>query len=160
VNVKELSPAVRKAVDPLKPGEVSEPVPGPDGFRIFKLESRTEEAVVPFEEVKENLRKGLAGKRGNALYDKYLEDLRKDAIVELKVREVPLQVSRPVAPTTFLDPPLPGDLEEPAPPREAEKVAPAGDVPELVTSPQAAPERVAPPPLPDEKKTEDGTAPH
>ena len=155
-DLKELSPAIQKAAGPLKPGEISEPVPSSDGVRILKLVERTDAGVIPFDTVKTEIRNRMLETRGNKAYDEYVEGLRKNAIVDVRVREVPLQVSRPITPTTLLEPPVPtpdGD----APPRAAAPAptgppapAPADDS-EISTTPQAAPERVAPGAAADDK---------
>lgn len=165
-NLKELSPAIQKAAGPLKPGEISDPVPTADGFRVLKLVERTESGVIPFDTVKAEIRSRLTETRGNKAYDEYVEGLRKNAIVDVRVREVPLQVSRPITPTTLLEPPLPNP-EGDAPRGAAAAPAPAGppapipaDDAEISTTPQAAPERVAPGAPADDKGTEPKTTPN
>ncbi len=167
VNLKEISPAIQKAVGSLQVGEISEPVSSPDGFRVFKLLARTEAAVAPLEEVRNKIRNRLMDAKGNDAYEKYVADLRKNAIIDIRVREVPLQVSRPVGPTTLLEPP-PEDTTPTAPAAPAAEPpaagppqpSPAGDD-ELQTTPQAAPEHVAPAPPPgaDEKDKKDAAPP-
>jgi parvulin-like peptidyl-prolyl isomerase len=171
VNLKELSPTVQKAAAPLQPSEVSDPVLSPEGYRIFKLVERSEASVVPFEEVKADIRRRLMDARGNEAYETYVEGLRKTGIVTVQVKEVPLQVSRPVTPSTLLEPPLPEDLGTtgtgvtPARPLQGPAApAPAEEAPEFSTTPQAAPERVVPAPpdasKPDaSKKDEDDSTP-
>jgi parvulin-like peptidyl-prolyl isomerase len=150
VNLKELSPAVQKAATPLQPSEVSDPVQSPEGYRIFKLVARTEASMVPFEEVKADIRRRLMEARGNEAYESYVEGLRKTGIVTLQVKEVPLQVSRPVTPSTLLEPPLPDDLGatgtgvSPAKPLQGPAAPVPEEAPEFSTTPQAAPERVVP----------------
>jgi hypothetical protein len=68
-----------------------------------------------------------------------MEGLRKSALVDLRVREVPLQVTMPAGP--LLEAPAIPDPSAPAAP-----VAPAAPDAEFRTTPQDAPERVAPPP--------------
>jgi parvulin-like peptidyl-prolyl isomerase len=162
VNLQELSSSIQKAIAPLKPGDVSEPVPSGDGYRIFKLVGRNEASVIPFEDVKADIQRRLMMQRGNEAYEKYVEGLRKTAIIDLRVKEVPLQVSRPVTPSTLLEPPLPDD-QGPARPRPGAEAGPApaaaaDDDAEITTTPQAAPERVAPTDVP--KKDENAPAPN
>ena len=160
VSLKELSASIQKAIAPLKPGDVSEPVPSGDGYRVFKLVGRSEASVVPFEDVKADIQRRLMMQRGNEAYEKYVEGLRKTAIIDLRVKEVPLQVSRPVTPSTLLEPPLPDDQEAQRP-RPGSAVGPAvpaaDDAAEITTTPQTAPERVAPSNAP--KKDEDAPTP-
>ncbi len=167
VNLKEISPAIQKAIGPLQVGEVSEPVSSPDGFRIFKLLARTDSKVATLDEVRNRIRNQLMDSKGNEAYEKYVADLRKNANIEVRVREVPLQVSRPVGPTTFLEPP-PEDSSASATPAAAPgATAPAAGPPqpstgmddELQTTPQAAPEHVAPAPGAEEKEKKDAAPP-
>jgi peptidyl-prolyl cis-trans isomerase SurA len=122
----DLTPDIEKAAFALPVGGVSEPLPTPEGFRILKVAERTEGSQVPFEEVKAEIQKRLSAERTAREYEGYLEGLRKEAIIDIRVREVPLQATVPAA----------KPLEIPAPP--------AGDGAEISTTPQARPERVAP----------------
>ena len=105
-----------------------------------------------------------------------MDTQRQKAIIDIRVREVPLQLSGPVPENVLLGtellggsagPEAAGDGQArrregaPAGPRPPlPTVPPAGDESEFTTTPQAAPERVAPPARvpgekkPDEKKPE------
>jgi parvulin-like peptidyl-prolyl isomerase len=152
VSLKELSPAVQKAAAPLQVGEVSDPVSSQDGFHVFKLIARAEATVTPLDEVRNKIKNQLMDTKGNEAYDKYVEELRKNAIIDVKVREVPLQVSRPVGPTTFLEPPTDDVVAKQVRPADATTAPAAGPPPpsstpddaEFSTSPQETPEHVAP----------------
>jgi peptidyl-prolyl cis-trans isomerase SurA len=125
----DLTPDIEKAAFALPVGGVSDPLPTPDGFRILKVVERTEGTQVPFEEVKAEIQKRLSAERTTREYEAYLEGLRKDAIIDIRVREVPLQATVPTA--------KPLEIPEAAP------GAPGSDA-EISTTPQARPERVAP----------------
>ncbi|HVQ31187.1 MAG TPA: hypothetical protein VMV21_16455, partial [Vicinamibacteria bacterium] len=111
-------------------------------------------------------------------YQTYMDGLRQKAIITVMVREVPLQLSGPVPESVLLGTELlggsagpegaaPGAPEKPgaekpgaekaqSPPAAAlPTVAPAGDESEFTTTPQAAPERIAPPPSPEERKPDE-----
>src|SRR5262249_69627 len=107
LNLRELHSEVQKAASGLRPGEISDPLPGPEGFRTLKLVERNEGGVIPFDDVKADIRKRLADARGTEAYNKFVEGLRQSAVVDIRVREVPLQVSMPSEPS-LLDAPLPG----------------------------------------------------
>jgi parvulin-like peptidyl-prolyl isomerase len=152
----EMNPELEKAAFALGPGQVSDPIPAGDTYRILKVLEKTEASVVSFEEAKAAIKQRLTQGRWDQEYTTYLEGLRKKAIIEVKVREVPLQLTGPVPSGPLLggaagtEPGPPGAT--PAPP------APARPDSEIVTSPQAAPERVAPPPVekaPEKKKEEE-----
>jgi len=160
LNLRELHSEVQRAAAGLRPGEISDPVPGPDGLRILKLVERSEGGVIPFDEVKADIRKRLADARGTEAYDKFIEGLRQAAVVDIRVREVPLQVSMPSEPS-LLDTPLPGlgGTEVPGAPSAGTDTK---DAPEIQTSPQTAPQHVVPggsPAAPPEKKDENAPPP-
>lgn len=142
LNLRELHTEVQKAAEALRPGEVSDPVPGPDGFRILKLVERSEGGVIPFDEVKADIRKRLSDERGTEGYNKLVERLRQSAIVDVRVREVPLQVSMPTEPS-LLDTPLPGIGGTDVPGAPSSGTA-TKDAPEIETTPQTKPEHVVP----------------
>jgi peptidyl-prolyl cis-trans isomerase SurA len=134
----DLAPALEAVAFGLATGAVSDPVEVEGGgYRILKVQDRTEGHVVPFAEVKDQILDRLRQTRAAERYEAYLEGLRKDAVIELKVREVPLSVEVP--PETGAGPSL-------AAPRLGAPAAPGDD--EFSVTPQAAPERVAPPPAP------------
>jgi hypothetical protein len=119
-------------------------------FLVLKLVEAREGHTTPFEEVKDDIKKRLGQDRANREYEAYIEGLRKSAIVNVMVREVPLEVTAPAAPTGIREG-LAGERGAPA--KGAEK-PPAEPEAEISTTPQAAPERVAPPPLPGQKGAE------
>lgn len=156
----DLAPSVEKIAFALAPGQISDPIPTPDGFRILKVVEKTEGSVVPYEDARAEIQRRLTTSRGNEQVEKYLAGLREKAIIDLRVREVPLQLSGPApAGTTRLDAAAAAGAVEgaaagtatppPAPaagtPPVAGPPAPANADEEIVTTPQAQPERVAPP---------------
>jgi parvulin-like peptidyl-prolyl isomerase len=153
----DMSPELAKLTDALPVGGVSEPTPVEGGFRLLKVTAKTEGSTTPFEGAKEKLRDQLMMARFEKEYDTYMADLRKNAQVELRVREVPLRLTGPIPENSLLealDPGIGAMAGAPAPgapagaPRSAAP-APSGDD-EIQTTPQAAPERVAPPSAPGE----------
>ena len=161
LNLRELHTEVQKAASALQPGEISEPVPGADGYRILKLVERSEGGVVPFDDVKADIRRRLADERGAQAYSKFVDGLRQTAVVDVRVREVPLQVSMPTQPS-LLDAPLPGDAGAAGAPRTpAAPPAGAGSDDEIQTTPQSAPEHVVPgaPATGSDTKKDEGATP-
>jgi parvulin-like peptidyl-prolyl isomerase len=132
----EMNPQLEAVAFALPEGGVSEPIPAEGGYRIVRATEKQEEAVAPFDEVKVEITQRLAGEKVAKLYDEYVQGLRKTAITRTMVSEVPLQISLPAAGTgTMLPPEAAGTTAAPA---DAE----------IVVSPQARPERVAPAPAP------------
>jgi parvulin-like peptidyl-prolyl isomerase len=138
VSRNDLAPDLAKMVFALPKGGVTEPFAVDKGFRILKVEDRNEGGLVPFDQVKAEVSRKMAQDRASSEYQHYIEGLRKTALVDLKVREVPLQVSVPTGPLLEA-PTAPGVGAAPA-------AAPAASDQEFTTTPQERPERVAPPP--------------
>jgi len=133
----EMNAAVEAAAFALPEGGVSDPLPTDGGYRIIRATEKKEASVASFDEVKDEIIKRLAQDRATRAYDAYVEGLRKNAVTQTMVTEVPLQLSLPAAGTgTLLPPSAAGTTAAPAPDAE------------IVTTPQARPERVAPPALP------------
>jgi parvulin-like peptidyl-prolyl isomerase len=166
----DMSPELAKLTDALPVGGVSDPAPVEGGYRILKVAARTEGSTTPFEAAKERIRDQVMMTRFEKEYDVYMTDLRKNAQVELRVREAPLRLTGPIPENSLLealDPSMGGIAPAPgaaAPSGSAPSAAPtgaprtpqpgvapagAGDD-EIRTTPQAAPERVAPPSAPAE----------
>jgi peptidyl-prolyl cis-trans isomerase SurA len=141
VSRTDLAPDLASVVFALPKGGVTEPIPVEKGFRVLKVEDRSEGGVVGFEEVKSEILRRLAQERAGREYESYVAGLRKAALIDLKVREVPLQVTVPAGP--LLEAPVaPG-----TPPAPAPAAPPAADQ-EFTVTPQERPEQVAPAPPP------------
>jgi peptidyl-prolyl cis-trans isomerase SurA len=141
----DLNPALEKIAFGLSKGAVSDPIRSGDGYRIFKLLDKTEASVVPFEEAKADIKNRLTQERWTKEYDAYMADLRKKAVINLMVREAPLQLSGPVPEGTGLNL---GGVEQPAaagPPAPSPAAPPADPDAEISTSGSDRPEQVAPP---------------
>ena len=171
----ELNPDLEKVAFELPVGGVSDPLPVEGGYRILKVVAKTSGSTTPYEAAKETVRERLMMSRFEAAYDTYMQDLRKNAVVELRVREVPLQLTGPIPEGSLLEaleplapgsppappaaPPAPGAGGAPAASTERKPgVPPAGDE-EIVTTPQAGPEKVAPPPPPAVPKPNEPPSP-
>jgi parvulin-like peptidyl-prolyl isomerase len=134
----DLAPEIEKAAFALPVGGVSDPVPTPEGFRILKVVEKTEPSQVPYEEVKAEIQKRLSADRTEREYETYMEGLRKAAVIDVRVREVPLQATVPDTPGLE----IPGATASPAPEVTTSPEA------EITTTPQARPEHVVPEPAP------------
>jgi parvulin-like peptidyl-prolyl isomerase len=160
----ELNPNLEAVAFALPVGGVSDPIPVEGGYRIIKVTAKTSGSTTPYEAAKEKVRDRLMMARFETAYEAYMQELRKTASVELRVREVPLQLTGPIPEGSLreaLEPLAPGAPPGPAPlppagpdaaavPAENQPVptpAPAADE-EITTTPQAGPEKVAPPPPP------------
>jgi parvulin-like peptidyl-prolyl isomerase len=84
VVISELAEALAKIVQALKPGQHSEITRTARGYMFFKLESRSEEALEPFENVKEDVIQRIAESRLDTEERKHIEKLRAQALIEWK----------------------------------------------------------------------------
>jgi len=136
----ELSPQIAKVAASMAVGDISEPFRSGDGFRILKVVDRFEGRVTPFEEAKPDIQRHLAQQRAKSEREKYLEGLRKNAVILPMVKDVPVTISHTAPASTLLEPPAP--KAEPAATPSTAGTEPA----EVTTTGGTKPERVAPPP--------------
>src|SRR5262245_45871430 len=139
VSRNDLAPDLARLVFGLPAGGITDAIAVEKGFRILKVEERSDGGLAAFEQVKGEITRKLTQDKAATEYQTYIEGLRKPALISLKVREVPLQVTVPQG--SLLEAPTAPDLG--ATPAAA---APAPSDQEFTTSPQDRPERVAPPP--------------
>lgn len=153
----DLHPDLEKVAFALSVGSVSDPIPVEGGYRLVRVVAKTTGSTTPYEAVKDRVRERVMMERFDKAYDDYMAGLRETAVVELRVREVPLQLTGPIPESSLreaLEPLAPGELEPPPAAAPAPAPAPTVIAPgalvddEVITTPQAAPERIAPPPPP------------
>jgi len=156
-----MNPDLEKVAFSLAVGEVSDPLAAEGGYRILKVVAKTSGSVVPFENAKEQVRNVLMAQRFQGEYDKYIAEVREKADIELRVREVPLQLTGSVSDASLFDEvdpfslttsgaaPLPGMAPVAGPARVGPAASssrlgsPVADD-EISTTPQASPQRVVP----------------
>jgi parvulin-like peptidyl-prolyl isomerase len=154
----DLNPDLEKIAFSLPVGAVSDPLPVEGGYRIIKVVAKTSGSVVPFDAAKGKLHDQVMAERFDKEYEAYMEDLRKTAVVNLYVREVPLQLNGSLTDNSLLESLAPGPEpglpasgtqgETPAAPSTPAAAPPAAADEEITTTPQAAPQHVAPAPPP------------
>jgi parvulin-like peptidyl-prolyl isomerase len=154
----EMNADLEEVAFALPVGSVSDPIPVEGGYRVIKVTAKTSGSTTPYEAAKDRVHDRLMMARFEKAYEAYLQELRKSASIELRVREVPLQLTGPIPEGSLreaLEPLAPGapvGAPEPAPaadttaPAEAKPTAPPAAEEEITTTPQSGPERVAPPP--------------
>jgi parvulin-like peptidyl-prolyl isomerase len=84
----DLSPDLRKAIDSMKPGEVSPVLRTARGYQVLKLETSTPAQTTPLEQAREQVSERVFVEKRNVELEKYLEKLRGDAIIEWKSEEL------------------------------------------------------------------------
>jgi peptidyl-prolyl cis-trans isomerase SurA len=159
----DMNPELAKVVSALPAGGVSDPIRTDKGFRIVRVVSKEEASSTPFEELKEEIAKRLQQQRMASAYEEYVQGLRKasEKTTKLTVSEVSLTVPNvgPGLSTPNLGP-APGVPDAAPPPAGALVPAVPGiDPSEISTTPQARPERIAPPELPGHEPPASGPSP-
>ncbi len=88
----ELNPDFEKVAFALPVDGISEPIRCSDGWRIFKVSEKTEGGALEFDAAKDDIKRRLQVQRFATEYETYMADLRKNAVIDIRVREVPLQI--------------------------------------------------------------------
>ena len=88
LNLSDVSPDLRKLIEPMKVGEVSEVLRAAKGYQILKLESMTAPETQPFDQAKQEISNRVFTDKRKAEFEKYLERLRAEAIIEWKNADV------------------------------------------------------------------------
>ena len=79
---------VEKVAFALQPGEVSGLIRTRPGYQIIQVEERRGGGARPFEEVKDEVRDRLVNEQGDVYRAQYVAELRKDAVIEVKIPEL------------------------------------------------------------------------
>lgn len=82
--LSEVSAELRKKLESMKPGDVTEPGRTPRGFQILKLESLTAAVAQPFESVRDIVADRVYEARQESEMRKFITRLRSRAIIEWK----------------------------------------------------------------------------
>ncbi|HEX7139100.1 MAG TPA: peptidylprolyl isomerase [Vicinamibacterales bacterium] len=88
LSVNDISPDLRKVVENLKPGDVTEPIRTARGYQILKLESKSESQTMPFDQARDQISERVFTDKRKVEYLKYLDKLRTQAIIEWKNQDV------------------------------------------------------------------------
>lgn len=85
----ELDELFRTVVADLEIGAVSEPIRLGDSLYLLTVDERTEETTTPLDEVREQIAQSLYGEKMETEMASFVENLRKNAIVEIRIEETP-----------------------------------------------------------------------
>jgi len=88
LSVNDLSPDLRKLVESMKAGDVSEPVRTARGYQLLKLEAITPTNTLTLEKAREQISERVFTDKRKAEFQKYLQKLRSQAIIEWKNEDV------------------------------------------------------------------------
>jgi peptidyl-prolyl cis-trans isomerase SurA len=78
-------PAFEQAAFSLKVGEVSEPIRTNFGWHVLKVEERRSVGVTSYEEMRGKLEQQLRLQKTEKFADQYVQELRKKAVIEVKI---------------------------------------------------------------------------
>ena len=88
LSVNDISPELRKLIEAMKPGDVSELVRTPRGYQILKLETITPTQTMSLDQAREQISERVFTDKRKAEFQKYLQKLRAQAIIEWKNEDV------------------------------------------------------------------------
>ena len=84
LSVNDISPELRKLIEKLKPGDVTEVVRNARGYQIFKLETMTATETLPLDKAREQISEHVFTDKRKVEFQKYIAKLRSQAIIEWK----------------------------------------------------------------------------
>jgi peptidyl-prolyl cis-trans isomerase SurA len=88
ISLNDVAPQLRTLIEAMKPGDVSEPIRIARGFQILKLETTTQAQTLPFEQARDQISERVFTDKRKAEFQKYIEKLRAQAIIEWKNQDV------------------------------------------------------------------------
>ncbi len=88
LSVNDISPDLRKLIEGMKPGEVSEVIRNSRGYQILKLETVTPTQTMTLEQARDQIGERVFTDKRRKEFRKYLEKLRAQAIIEWKNPDV------------------------------------------------------------------------
>jgi peptidyl-prolyl cis-trans isomerase SurA len=88
ISLNDIAPDLRKLIEAMKVGDVSEVIRNPRGYQILKLETMTQAQTMPFEQARDQISERVFTDKRKGEFQKYLEKLRAQAIIEWKNQDV------------------------------------------------------------------------
>jgi len=88
LNLADVSSDLRKMIEGMKVGEITQPLRAARGYQILKLESMTPPQTRPFDEAKNDISNKVFTDKRKVEFNKYLDKLRGEAIIEWKNPEI------------------------------------------------------------------------
>ena len=80
----ELSPDLQKLLEPMKPGDISQPIRVSRGYQLIKLETSKTAGVASFDSVRDKVAERVYRARSNAEMRKFIDRVRRQAIIVWK----------------------------------------------------------------------------
>jgi parvulin-like peptidyl-prolyl isomerase len=88
ISLSDVSPDLKKLLDTMKPGDVSPVIRTGRGYQLLKLETMTTARTLPFDQARDQISDRVFGEKRKVEYQKYLDKLRNQAIIEWKNSDV------------------------------------------------------------------------
>ncbi len=88
IKLDEMDQGLRKVFEPLKPGEVTQVLRTTRGYQFFKVESKSESEVIPFEKARDQIGNRVAQTKQRGEIRRFLTKLRSEALIEWKNAEL------------------------------------------------------------------------
>jgi parvulin-like peptidyl-prolyl isomerase len=87
-NSTDLAPALLERLKTMKPGDITEPIRTTRGYQLLKLESRTDEKVLSFDEARSQIGDAVAEEKRRGEMQKFVEKLRAQANIQWRNDEL------------------------------------------------------------------------
>jgi peptidyl-prolyl cis-trans isomerase SurA len=88
ISVNDIAPDLRKMIESMKVGEITEVIHNQRGYQVLKLETMTPVQTMAFEQAREQISERVFTDKRKIEFDKYLDKLRAQAIIEWKNPDV------------------------------------------------------------------------
>jgi parvulin-like peptidyl-prolyl isomerase len=84
IKLEELAPDLRKVFDSMKAGDLTPVVRTTRGYQFFRIESRTDQTALPFDQARDQIANKVAQTKQRGEFQKFLAKIRAEAIIEWK----------------------------------------------------------------------------
>src|SRR5262249_34549359 len=88
LSLNDVSPDLRKLFESMNPGDITDVLHGNKGYQILKLESKSSAETMPFAQAREDISNRVFTTKRQDEFQKYLEKLRAQAIIEWKNQDL------------------------------------------------------------------------
>jgi peptidyl-prolyl cis-trans isomerase SurA len=88
VSLTDIVPALRQILEPLKAGQMTGVIRTQAGYQIYKVDTLNEAKVLPWEQAREEIGNRVANTKQSAEFQRYIQKLRAQAVIEWKNAEL------------------------------------------------------------------------
>lgn len=97
INMNDLAPSLRKMIEPLGEGQITPVIRTQSGFQIFKVESVKASQILPWDQAREEIGNRVANTKQAAEFNRYMQKLRAQAVLDWKNPELKKMFEQKVA---------------------------------------------------------------